>query len=260
MAENMTIPTREEIEALPRWARIALAGRCARRILPLFKPNWPTAPAEHLAVLDSAVSMAEQAASNTTYGVGCTTGTPGNATAAPAYSQYVAASRIVDACRIARASHKAASAASAASAAARAVFGAGRNGGKRGGLTGATEVVFHTAQAAPHALLAIRFDFDTLRERAAIETWTDDTPVPPTVFGPMWPFGPPKDWPQENAGDRLAVTLAPPPDATPEQIAGFQIRLYEALNKLAIANGGAGLKVDSLGREVPMIVPAGKGE
>jgi hypothetical protein len=55
------------------------------------------------------------------------------------------------------------------------------------------------------------------------------------------------------------VTIAPPPNATAEQIADFEIRLFEALNKLAIANGGAGLKLDSHGRDVPVTAPVGTG-
>jgi hypothetical protein len=30
-------PSREEIDALPRWARVAYAARCARRVLPIFQ-------------------------------------------------------------------------------------------------------------------------------------------------------------------------------------------------------------------------------
>src|SRR5438552_2221502 len=42
------VPTQEEIEKLPRWARVAFAARCARRVLPAFKHFWPEAPEEHI--------------------------------------------------------------------------------------------------------------------------------------------------------------------------------------------------------------------
>ena len=38
-------------------------------------------------------------------------------------------------------------------------------------------------------------DYHLLRQAASREGWTDDTPVPPTFFGPLWPEGEPKDWP-----------------------------------------------------------------
>jgi hypothetical protein len=47
-------------------------------------------------------------------------------------------------------------------------------------------------------LLCIRRDFDRLRHLARKENWTDDTPVPPEVFGPMWPAGLTPDWARET--------------------------------------------------------------
>lgn len=38
-------------------------------------------------------------------------------------------------------------------------------------------------------LLCIRRDFDRLARLAREQNWTDETPVPPEVFGPMWPNG-----------------------------------------------------------------------
>lgn len=35
------LPTEEEIALLPRWARVAFAARCARRVLPLYLHFWP---------------------------------------------------------------------------------------------------------------------------------------------------------------------------------------------------------------------------
>ena len=98
-----------------------------------------------------------------------------------------------------------------------------------------------------------------LRSESEGDTETDAKVRVHDARGLYQPFGVPEDWPQENAGDRLVATIAPPPDATAEQIADFQIRLYEALNKLAVSNGGAGLKVDSLGRDVLVNAPVGTG-
>jgi hypothetical protein len=38
-------------------------------------------------------------------------------------------------------------------------------------------------------LRCIRRDFNRLKRLAREQKWTDETPVPPEVFGPMWPEG-----------------------------------------------------------------------
>ena len=46
-------------------------------------------------------------------------------------------------------------------------------------------------------LLCVRRDFDRVARLAAKHAWTDDTPVPPDAFGPMWPDGLTPEWAQE---------------------------------------------------------------
>ena len=48
----------------------------------------------------------------------------------------------------------------------------------------------------PRDLLLIRRDFDRIARLAKRNNWTDDTPVPPEVFGPLWPGRVPK-WARE---------------------------------------------------------------
>jgi hypothetical protein len=38
-------------------------------------------------------------------------------------------------------------------------------------------------------------DLAMLKEKAKNENWTDDTPVPAIIFGPLWPNGAPRGWP-----------------------------------------------------------------
>ena len=247
MTENVSIPSEEEIATLPRWARVAFSARCARRVLPLFGYHWPEAPAHHQRAITRAVSVAE----NVGYVAGAAYAGVADATYAVAADATYAVRTAADAARSAGRS--------AADAVAAAADAATRSAARAAVRAAAAAVRAAAADAADMARAAIRYDFNGLRERANAEKWTDDTPVPPTVFGPMWPFGVPKDWPQEHAEDRLIATIAPPPDAPAEQVADFQIRLYEVLNKLAIANGGAGLKLDSLGRDVSAVAPVGTG-
>ncbi len=62
MPRKANIPDRVEIAALPRWARVAFAARCARRVQPLFRAGHPKAPQTHLKALDTAVMLSERAA------------------------------------------------------------------------------------------------------------------------------------------------------------------------------------------------------
>lgn len=47
-------------------------------------------------------------------------------------------------------------------------------------------------------LRCIRRDFARLKRLAREQKWTDDTPVPPEVFGPLWPPGIAPRWAAES--------------------------------------------------------------
>jgi hypothetical protein len=49
-------------------------------------------------------------------------------------------------------------------------------------------------------LRCVRRDFDRLVFLAKKHNWTDDTPVPPDVFGPLWPKDLAPAWAAEPAG------------------------------------------------------------
>lgn len=57
-----TLPSKEELGRLPRRAMVAFAGRCARRVQPLFKQFWPEAPQEHVDALARAIILVETSA------------------------------------------------------------------------------------------------------------------------------------------------------------------------------------------------------
>ena len=59
---NTTLPTEEEVAALPRWARVAFAARCARRALPFFRINWREAPVGYGPALAWAAEDCERSA------------------------------------------------------------------------------------------------------------------------------------------------------------------------------------------------------
>jgi hypothetical protein len=60
MADVARMPTAEEIAELPRWAQVAFAIRCARRVQPLFLADWPDAPPKYVVAIEKAIKWAER--------------------------------------------------------------------------------------------------------------------------------------------------------------------------------------------------------
>jgi hypothetical protein len=169
-----------EVQALPRWARLALAARCVRRARRLVR-----APAEQARVLDGTLARVEEAAA---------AGKAGDELADAAAAAYTLALDNLDArggaapagedepvvvtCMVAHATAFAAEAAT---------------------LTDprhSTHLVaqsidfavhaFRVARApdAPAELTAMRGDLERLGEAARREGWGEETPVPADALGP----------------------------------------------------------------------------
>jgi len=79
------IPTKEEIEQLPRWARVAFAARCARRVQPLYVIAWPDAHKNHIRDIDAAITLAEEAAENAVKNAKISLAAAGNAADSAGY-------------------------------------------------------------------------------------------------------------------------------------------------------------------------------
>jgi hypothetical protein len=272
MADKVKLPTREEIKQLPRWARVAFAARCARRVLPLVKHFWKCAPEHYLKALDKAVSAAETVAGRTATYLDVYT-SAAVVTAAVAAAAAAADARVVGAA--------AANAAGAAAAnAARAARAPTADDDAPGAAARAT--AYAAAYTYPEAACvayvvatekAIRADFECLLLRARDENWTDDTPVPPTVFGSMWPDGPPPRWPKEETGPEPEPTPAVVdesnrvilrveiPDVNSQQhvneIENGVNELINALNEAHIARGAGRLTIDDIKHLISALVKEG---
>ncbi|MDY3551315.1 hypothetical protein R5W24_000390 [Gemmata sp. JC717] len=170
------VPSRQDIAALPRWARVAFAARCARRVLPVIKKLWTDSPKPLLPSLDKAVRAAEAAAAARTVGAGAVAAT--HIARADGAADAVAAVCAADAAR---------AAAYAADAAHADVV--------RGAVTAAVTCLLRasTVGSVEHLAAPAR-DFAALARRAKGERWTHDTPVPASEFGPMWDGAPPDWW------------------------------------------------------------------
>ena len=190
------IPTKEEIAKLPLWAQVAFAARCARRALPVFEV-WEGATPQQIESLKWQVENAESTIPNTSY--------PDRRSAlAVALNGEDDLSDAYGAVK--NAAHDAPKAyvyATAATAAAAAYTAAAYAAAKAADSTtpNAAMAVINTTYEAAYAAAkaatakAVRADFDRLTSAARRESWTDDTPVPPEFFGPMWPDGEPEGWP-----------------------------------------------------------------
>jgi hypothetical protein len=166
----------EGLKALPRWAVVAFAARCARRVAPLFQRAWPEAPASDVAAVLRAVRLAEECAARA------------GARRAAARESALAADL---------ASHHAsfASAAVSRSGAYEAAHTAANAAGTAAYPDDARTGAWYAAVDAAAAVLtilgqsdaAIRADLDALVAAAQRDRWTDATPVPPDSFAPLPP-------------------------------------------------------------------------
>jgi hypothetical protein len=245
------IPTEDEIRRLPLRARIAFAARCARRVQPLFQHLLPDAPEKYRTAVAKAIDLAETVA--TRY-----VASAARADAAVAYGYATAAAAADAAAAAADAAAAAADAAADAATVARAAATAAR--------------AAEAAEAADdaRALALIRQDFDLLRRLATEKKWDDETPVPPTAFGPMWPNGLPKGWPKSEAEPLtprteteqkirgLVLALMAKADTSPEVIEEGLVKLYTAANQYHMARGGGVLNPDSFQQMISSLVPAGR--
>lgn len=181
--EVIGVPTEEELAELPRWARVAFAARCARRVQPLYAHFGDDLSEANLAAVETAIDLSERAAASASIDAG----------------EGEAASNAADA------AVGIATGANAAALTAVAAIDAAMITVTCSDLDDALPAVCLSAISAAAAsenrgfvqatVSAIWLDFDLLRASAERDSLTDDSPVPPDVFGPIWPNGAPEGWP-----------------------------------------------------------------
>jgi hypothetical protein len=181
--QAQTLP--ERVSQLPHWARAALAARCARTVLPVFRRSWPTARRSRLAAIVRCIAGAEQSAQR-----GSPVQNIGDI-AADGYEVVGAALIGLYGCPFETTEHFPADGnlATAASKAARVAVKAAEAVEKGADGSGyctsdAVSTALEIAEAVGSEKLARRIGkhlIDVERETAA-QNWDDDSPVPPTIF------------------------------------------------------------------------------
>jgi hypothetical protein len=214
MADEVKLPTMEEVAKLPRGAQAAFAARCARRAAPLFVKYWPGGTYTPVVKVMSAIAIAEQYAAARIDADAARTAADGARIAAVAARTY-AASKYPSAAT----AYRAASVADAAIAAAE---------------VNATSAAIAAADAGVPAAL-VRSDFTKLLKLAIRERWTDHTPVSPEVFDPIEPDA---TEPKQPVEPLISVSFCGG-HFSPEDVE-LVLRYLSTLDR---EQGGAGLKV-----------------
>lgn len=186
MEEKPHMPTQAEIHALPRWAKVALLGRCVERMLPIIKKDWPDIAPGTLFLIASAGGIAAISAE---------------------VANETSASKQIDQTAVfvkeaENLDHRAA-------AHAIAVCGFGCAIPKIADTRKTTDLVVAALESVSWAFQGIGFpegvavgsvwpDYVKIRDAAKVGGWTNDTPVLAEAFGELWPFGPPPEWPEDR--------------------------------------------------------------
>ncbi|MEW6741878.1 MAG: hypothetical protein AB1486_03880 [Planctomycetota bacterium] len=213
------------LHTLPRWAVVAFAARCARRVEPLFRRCWPDAPRDLLSHVAQAVAYAERCAAK--------------AESEPELAK-VFALWADEASERAAFGPKAVAESGAYSAAHAAANAVGSVAYPEEAAVGAYYAAVD-ATGALRAVLgegddAIRADLESLERAAREGGWTDETPVPPAFFSPL-PQPPVEALPEDEAA-RLEAYHAWERAGRPSLSRDEQDRMYfEALNRVRKMRG-----------------------
>jgi hypothetical protein len=171
-------PTEAEVAQLPRWARGAYASRCARRLLPLLNVAASGLNADQKQAVRAVVRAVEQSA------IGDLMALKSAMIKSAAQTLKQFAENVGSFCESNNAIRSALAAARLEAC-------------QTAQLTVATLQRLATTRTLRFALLPRR-DFDHLLKVAKKGKWTDDTPVSPEVFGPLWDRTPPSWWQDEH--------------------------------------------------------------
>ncbi|MEK6676354.1 MAG: hypothetical protein AABZ47_11955 [Planctomycetota bacterium] len=287
-SESLMVPTKEELQTLPRWARVAFAARSARRVQPLFVKERGGGSKGPMIALDSAITMAEQSAATKF------------ARKMPPINQLKGRQLgriLVKMGRLRRPQvEKALEVQKTQGGSIDSILLelgyiseedlnlalAAQNGMpfvhsiKVDVLSEViTLQVYDNSRLVPlrfddvadarathcqAALRAMRRDFELLKVAAKERGWTDRTPVSPEFFGPLWPEGVPGGWPveEENSeGVELVIQVEGPPGISDDELDKHVVGLVDRIDRLHRSYGGRGVTVDQIEIQDPVLVEVG---
>ncbi|MDB5308609.1 MAG: hypothetical protein JWO38_2811 [Gemmataceae bacterium] len=166
-----------DVAALPRWARVAFAARCARRVERILPEVAPQAAPDELEGIAQAVRLAEDSA---------TTGKAVRGTAEASSQAFTLAERAKSSPRV-NGKAKATSLSSLLRGTIESVAGTAAQAAEEDNPAIVFDAYLMAAQAG-HALSStsllegMLWDFEYLKTKSREESWTDETPVAPSVI------------------------------------------------------------------------------
>jgi hypothetical protein len=168
MVEDLTIPSGEQILALPRFARVAFGTRCARRMIPHAIVEKPSLSPDQIQQWKDWVEIHELCAASVldrSVNLNSKSVFPIDRELKEGLVEQI----ILSATQL--------------------IHDEWPIGFVRDILRDSKSILRH------QGIDSILHDFHFLLERSQQENWTDETPVPQTLFGPLWPQGVPEGWP-----------------------------------------------------------------
>jgi hypothetical protein len=191
MSEQPQPISKTEITKLPRWARAALAVRCARRVYPLLTNLWHNIPSTDLTLINTSLNASENAvASGKPLAIGADDELGRIRLMALAKAQSSGDDKLSCAMLVVSCIQHAVAAVAEQFAPAYDVSHADKTCQC---LVIACEAVSEEAQDS--AASSIRMDLKTLTDLATEDAWNDSTSVNTKVCGDLWPNGEPDGWP-----------------------------------------------------------------
>lgn len=219
---RMASSLRDELKAIPRWARVAFAARCARRVEPLLRVAWPDVRSDHVAAVARAIDYAEKSAAraeaDSELARGLALSADIVAERAASNTEAVARGGAYDV------AHAATNAVGAVAYLKEAVSGA---------YYAAVDAASALAKIVGEDDTAIRADLEQLRKTARKARWTSETAVPPTFFAPLPPREAPPPRLSEDEAARIEAYRAWERAGRPSLSPADQERMYfEALDRV----------------------------
>lgn len=232
---SAVLPREEEIAMLPRWARVAFAARCVRRVFPNYAAKWPQGSSHALIERQTLIECEESARS----------GRVQHSQKRVSYGTVFAG--------MPRA------AAAIAGAVGEVYFLTLAQGNDVPGVLRVLNGLRIEFEPVLDLWPYFRRDFEQIAKLAESHHWTDDSPVPPDAFGPLWPEGSPADWPANPE-------VLPRSDLSLEVLSNARdlermteddvVNLFNAINAYYIARTGHRLTMEDLQPRVAAGVPA----
>jgi hypothetical protein len=164
--------TQDDVLQLPRWARVAFAVQCARCVQPLLQQHLPNAGVRQVEAIDRAIRLAEEVAREAPEWAP-------DKVVIRLHAAVIATAKMAK--KVQKQSPEAAAIAIAASKAAATAEWACCQARTKDAASGAAGAAAAVAASAT-TLEAVYRSWEELRETAAAEGWTNDSPVPDRFF------------------------------------------------------------------------------